>query len=151
MQLLGSDPSPVVVAGVGVASSLLFVVVGVGVASSSSSILVRLCTFRIVLCRRWPRVWRWVRWRGLAVERHWPVDGSGFALVGWVSSRHLWWSWVVFEGAGRRLRVAVCFESSFCRCWTVVVIRWLVVVVLERLASCEGVGFVYHYMGLTWW
>ena len=79
------------------------------------------------------------------------VDGGGVALVGWVSSRHLWWSWVVFEGAGRRLRVAVCFASCFCRCWAVVVIRWPVVVVLEQLASCEGVAFVYHYMGSTWW
>ena len=73
--------------------------------------------------------------------------------VSWVgvSSRRLWWSWVVFVGAGRRLRVAVCFASLFSCCWALVVIRWLVVVVLGRLASCERVGLVYRYMGPTWW
>ena len=54
-------------------------------------------------------------------------------------------------GAGRRLQVAVCFASLFRRCWAGVVSRWPVVVVLERLASCERVGFVYRYMGSTWW
>ena len=51
---------------------------------------------------------------------------------------------MVFVGTGRHFRVAVCFVSLFSRCWALVVIRWPVVVVLGRLASCERVGLVYH-------
>ena len=87
MQLVGSTPSP-------------FVVVRIGLASLLSSILVCLCTFRVVLCCGWPRIWHGVRWRGLAVERHWPVDGGGVALVGWVcpviaSGGCGWFSWAL--------------------------------------------------------
>ena len=148
MQLLGSAPSPFVVAGVGVAVRgggrwRRFVVV----IRSRSFVYVPHCSLlslasRLALgevegaSRRMSLAGRWWWWH-----------------VSWVgvSSRHLWWSWLVFMGAGRRLRVAVCFVSLFCRCWAVVVIRWPVVVVLEWLASCEGVGFVYRYMGSTWW
>ena len=121
------------------ASSSLFVLVGVGVASSSSSVLVPLCMFRVVLCRRWPRVWRWVRWRGLAVERHWPLDGGGGALVGWVcpvvaSGGRGWFSWAL-AGVCGSLCVSRVFFPVVGRSWSFVGRLWSFLDSLHRVSG----------------
>ena len=65
-----------------------------------------------------------MRWRGLAVERHWPVDSGGVVLVGWVcpvvaSGGHGWFSWVLAVVCGS-LCVSQVFFAVVGRLWSFV-------------------------------
>ena len=95
-----------------------------------------------------PCVWSWVTWRVLAVELASAVDAVGVAGVGCVHP-------VVvvcgFCGPWSLFGVAVCFTRLCCRCCVVMVFCWAVVVILGWLGSCHPAGFMWRYMGSTWW
>ena len=56
-----------------------------------------------------------------------------------------------FHGPWSSFGVAVCFTRLCCRCCVVVVFCWAVVVVVGWLGSCHPAGFMWRYMGSTWW
>ena len=63
-------------------------------------VVVRSFTFHVGVFCCWPRVWRGVRCRVVAVRRQWAVDGGGVMLGGWVCQvvacgGRGWFSWAL--------------------------------------------------------